>query len=98
MVKLKFNNAIVSDSGFGIRVNGNSLEDVISMALGVKSSKAQYKDVTPFNSNCCNVTVIIDPQPATTCIETDDYIWGSVENMEEDMYELKKTQKTDAEK
>ena len=36
MVKTSFTNAQVRDSGYGLQVNGESLADIISMALGAK--------------------------------------------------------------
>ena len=90
MLKLEFLNAVVSDSGYGMEVNGKSLESIISTALGVKAGekRAGYgSNVKAFSSNCCNVTVIIDPQPVTTHIEDEDYEWHTVEEMEEDMRE-----------
>ena len=103
MLKLEFLNAVVSDSGYGMEVNGKSLESIISTALGVKAGekRAGYgSNVKAFSSNCCNVTVIIDPQPVTTHIEDEDYEWDTVEDMEEDMREQfeKKNAKEDPEK
>lgn len=34
MLKISFTNAEVSDHGYGLEVNGKSLEDIISTALG----------------------------------------------------------------
>lgn len=90
MLKLEFLNAVVSDSGYGMEVNGKSLESIISTALGVKAGekRAGYgSNVKSFYSNCCNVTVIIDPQPVTATITDDEGSWDSVEEMEEDMCE-----------
>ena len=90
MLKLEFLNAVVSDSGYGMEVNGKSLESIISTALGVKAGekRAGYgSNVKSFSSNCCNVTVIIDPQPVTATIADDEGSWDSVEEMEEDMCE-----------
>lgn len=36
MLKISFTNAEVSDHGYGLEVNGKSLEDIISTALGTK--------------------------------------------------------------
>jgi len=36
MLKISFTNAEVSDHGYGLEVNGKSLEDIISIALGTK--------------------------------------------------------------
>lgn len=86
MFKLSFTNARVKDTGYGMEVNGKSLSDIISTMLGTKAgSNYGYKSVLPdFKSNCCNVTIIIDPQPVTTKIDTGEETWYSVEDMEED--------------
>lgn len=101
MLKLEFQNAEVFDSGYGLTVNGKSLEDIISTALGTKIGTKRGKDyeLNLFRSNCCNVTVIIDPQPVTTHIEDDDYEYDCVEDLEEVRREQfeKKNEKTDPE-
>lgn len=86
MFKLSFSNAIVRDNGYGLEVNGKSLSDIISTMLGTKvGSNYGYNSGLPnFESNCCNVTIIIDPQPVTTEIDTGEEIWYSVKDMEED--------------
>lgn len=38
MLKISFTNAEVSDHGYGLEVNGKSLEDIISTALGLTIS------------------------------------------------------------
>ena len=101
MLKLEFVNAIVKDDGYGMYVNGKALADIISTALGVKvgDTRAGYGSKIPsFNSTCCNVAVIIDPQPVTSHIEDDDYDYGNVESMEEFRREqFKKNAETDPE-
>lgn len=89
MIKLEFNNAKVSDNGFGLKVNGKYLEEIISTALGtrVDSNYGAGDGLNEFKSNCCNVTVIIDPQPVTTHIEDNVYEYASVEDMEADKRE-----------
>ena len=90
MLKIEFQNAVVRDRGYGLEVNGKSLEDIISTALGTKvgEKKAGYgSDIPEFKSTCCNITVIIDPQPITTLIENDFTIYYSVEEMEEEKRE-----------
>lgn len=86
MFKLSFTNARVKDNGYGMEVNGKSLSDIISTMLGTKvGSNYGYRSGLPsFESNCCNVTIIIDPQPVTTEIDTGEETWYSVEDMEED--------------
>lgn len=44
MVKISFTNAQVRDSGYGLQVNGESLADIISMALGAKVKGVNYGD------------------------------------------------------
>ena len=101
MIKLEFKNADVHDSGYGLTVNGNSLENIISTALGTRVGSLSGRDngFKPFESNCCNITVIIDPQPVTTYIADDDYEYESVEDLEEEKREQfeKKNEKTDPE-
>lgn len=101
MVKLEFTNAIVTDDGFGLEVNGKELNQIISTALGTRvGGRAGYGSGLPkFKSNCCNVTVIIDPKPVTTNIETDEEVWNSVKELEEEKREQfeKKNEKTDPE-
>ena len=45
MVKLQFTNATVKDSGYGLEVNGESLEDMISVALGTKRNGKKYNNL-----------------------------------------------------
>ncbi len=89
MFKLSFSNAKVKDAGYGLEVNGKSLSDIISTMLGTKvGSNYGYGSGLPtFESSCCNVTVIIDPQPVTTEIDTGEETWYHVEDMEEDKNE-----------
>ena len=53
MLKISFTNAEVSDHGYGLEVNGKSLEDIISTALGTKlKGNGGYGSGLPsFNSN-----------------------------------------------
>lgn len=87
MLKIEFTNAQVEDNGYGLKVNGKDLDKIISTALGTRvGDKAGYGSGIPsFESNCCNVTIIIDPQPLITHIEDDDTEYFSVEELEEDM-------------
>lgn len=89
MVKLQFTNAVVYDDGYGLTVNGKQLSDIISTALGVSVAGVYgyNSGLPPFSSNSCNVTVIIEPHPTSEYIETDETIWNSVEELEEDMHE-----------
>lgn len=86
MLKLEFVNAVAEDSGYGLEVNGKSLEDIISIALGTKAGNhSGYNSGLPkFKSNCCNVTVIIDPQLVTTHIEDEHNVYHTVKEPEED--------------
>lgn len=85
MLRLQFTNAQVEDSGYGLRVNGKDLDKIISTALGtIVGDKSGYGSGIPsFESNCCNVTIIIDPQPVTEEIETTEELWYSIQEMEE---------------
>lgn len=89
MIKLEFKNAVVNDSGYGLWVNGEILEEIISKVLGVKvGNKTSYDLCIPeFKSNCCDISITIDPKPSTTRIENDEYVWKNIEEMEEDMRE-----------
>ena len=89
MVKFEFRNAVVTDNGYGMEINGKDLSNIISTALGTRvGGRAGYGSGLPnFKSTCCNVTVIIDPQPVTELIENDDEVWESAEQLEEDKRE-----------
>ena len=89
MLKLVFTHAEVRDSGFGLEVNGKSLEDIISEALGTKAEGLSYNDpkLKRFISNSCDINVMICPHDKETLIETDDEAFHSVEEMEEDRRE-----------
>lgn len=89
MLKIQFTNAQVADIGYGLSVNGKELAEIISTALGTRlGEKYGYNSGLPsFKSNCCNVTVIIEPQPVTETIETDEELWYSVEQLEDDKRE-----------
>lgn len=100
MYTVRFTNARVHDDGFGLEVNGRSLEDIISTLLGTKVGEkcALMSNLPEFKSNCCNVTIIIDPQPCTVQIEEDDYFYESVEELEAYRREqFAKNEKTDTE-
>lgn len=62
MLKISFTNAEVSDHGYGLEVNGKSLEDIISTALGtkVKGNGGYGSGLPSFSSNSCDVTVTND--------------------------------------
>lgn len=84
MLKISFTNAEVSDHGYGLEVNGKSLEDIISTALGtkVKGNGGYGSGLPSFSSNSCDVTVAINPHDKECEIETEDNVWHSVEEME----------------
>lgn len=85
MLKIQFANAQVRDNGYGIYVNGKELSEIISTALGTRASgKYGYNSGLPaFESNSCDVTVIINPHPVVEEIETDEEIFHSVAELEE---------------
>ena len=89
MINLHFQNAVVSDNGNGVMVNGEYLDKIISTVLGTRidDTKAWYgtKGVSNFSSNCCNLTVIIDPQPSYTQISDGktDKVYKSIKELEE---------------
>ena len=84
MLKISFTNAEVSDHGYGLEVNGKSLEDIISTALGtkVKGNGGYGSGLPSFSSNSCDVTVTINPHDKECEIETEDEVWHSVAEME----------------
>lgn len=62
---ITFTNAVVEDDGYGVEVNGRSLEAIISTALGTRlGDKGGYSSGLPkFKANSCDVTVTITPHP-----------------------------------
>lgn len=105
MLKLEFTNASVVDNGYGVEINGKDLNKLISTALGVRAGDnyGYGSELPAFKSNCCNVTICIDPQPVTTHIETNEDVWESVEELEKEVKEKyeqskQKNAKTDTEK
>lgn len=89
MLKIQFTNAVVADHGYGLTVNGKSLEDIISTALGTKvGNNSGHGSMLPsFQHNCCNITVIIDPQRVKETITSGEDTWHSVKDMEEEKRE-----------
>lgn len=89
MLKLVFTHAEVRDSGFGLEVNGKSLEYIISEALGTKAEGLRYDDPRRkiFRSNSCDITVMICPHDKETLIETDKEVFHSLKELEDDRYE-----------
>lgn len=102
MVKISFTNAEVRDSGFGLEVNGKSLENIISMALGTRVKDIPYGDprnkkLKTFKSNSCDVTVIIVPHPQEVRIEDDTEVYESLADLEEAINERITEKTTEAE-
>lgn len=90
MLTLTFKNAVVKDNGYGVEVNGTPLTDIISTALGTKvgATRSGYgKDLPVWDCNSCDVTVIISPNPISTEIIKDGYVFDSVKELEENAYE-----------
>lgn len=83
-MRIDFTNAVVEDDGYGVEVNGRSLEAIISTALGTKlGDKGGYSSGLPrFKANSCDVTVIITPHPTECTINTNSGVWHSVKEME----------------
>jgi hypothetical protein len=99
MIKLEFKNAKVTDHGYGAEVNDKSLENIISTALGTRvgGNYGGNSDLPNFYSNCCNVTIIIDPQPVTTHIEdSNNNVFTSIADLEEGAYERYKAKDAEA--
>lgn len=94
MVEISIKNAIVKDSGYGLEVNGKSLEDIISNVLGTKAGdKGGYSSGLPdFHCNSCDITITIDPHKAECEIKDGTEIYHSVEELweaRENEYEKK---------
>ena len=89
MIKLEFRNVVAEDYGLGVRVDGRSLESIISTALGTAVTTAGGLRVSNnvFRSNSCDITVIIDPQPTSVRIEDGNNVFKSVGDLEECRYE-----------
>lgn len=83
-MRIDFTNAVVEDNGYGVEVNGRSLEAIISTALGTRlGDKGGYSSGLPkFKANSCDVTVIITPHPTECTINTNSGVWHSVKEME----------------
>lgn len=83
-MRIDFTNAVVEDDGYGVEVNGRSLEAIISTALGTRlGDKSGYSSGLPrFKANSCDVTVIITPHPTECTINTNSGVWHSVKEME----------------
>lgn len=83
-MRIDFTNAVVEDDGYGVEVNGRSLEAIISTALGTRlGDKVGYSSGLPrFKANSCDVTVIITPHPTECTINTNSGVWHSVKEME----------------
>lgn len=83
-MRIDFTNAVVEDDGYGVAVNGRSLEAIISTALGTRlGDKGGYSSGLPkFKANSCDVTVIITPHPTECTINTTNGVWHSVKEME----------------
>jgi len=83
-MRIDFTNAVIEDDGYGVEVNGRSLEAIISTALGTRlGDKGGYSSGLPrFKANSCDVTVIITPHPTECTINTNSGVWHSVKEME----------------
>ena len=83
-MRIDFTNAVVEDDGYGVEVNGRSLEAIISTALGTRlGDKGGYSSGLPkFKANSCDVTVIITPHPTECTINTNSGVWHSVKETE----------------
>lgn len=98
MYKLEFENVRVRDDGYGLEVNGESLSQIISTMLGARvGNNYGYNSGLPtFKSDCCNITVTIDPKPITESITINGTEFDSVEDFvksKEEQYEQTKIPK-----
>jgi hypothetical protein len=81
MVKIEIKNAVVHEGGYGLFVEGKSLDRIISTALGTRvDTTITDKE---FSSNCCDVTVIIEPKQESTIEITSEGTKRSLERLEE---------------
>lgn len=100
MLKIQFTNAQAEDSGYGLSVNGKSLDEVISTALGTRVGNTYgYGSGLPqFNSKCCDITIIIEPKRVKETIETECEVWESIHELEECKREqfIQKTKPTES--
>lgn len=87
MIQLNFLNAQVSDDGSGLEVNGRSLENLISAALGtIKRIPGRYDwlkeedRLKPFSSDLCSVSVTIDDRSGDV---SETIIFSTGESVEE---------------
>lgn len=99
MLKITFTNAVVEDDGYGVSVNGQTLEKIISTALGTRVGEVGgYGSPLPkFRSNSCDVIVIINPHKVGEEIETDEEVFNAVKELEECRYEQYKEKIGEAE-
>lgn len=84
MITIEFQNAVARDTGYGLEVNGKALAEIISTALGTRvgNSYGYHSGLPEFKSTCCDITVIINPKPVTTKIDTEFDYWEGVEELE----------------
>lgn len=83
MVEISIKNAKVNDSGYGLEVNGTSLEDIISNVLGTKAgNKGGYgSGLQDFHCNSCDITITIDPHNTECEIKNGTEIYHSVKEL-----------------
>jgi hypothetical protein len=101
MYQINITNARVRDSGYGIEVNGESLDKIISTLLGTRIAN-KYGSVSGlpvFEYNCCDIEVTIKPRPTQIYIQDSNTMYHSVAEMEADKLEQleKKNTETTAE-
>ena len=86
MLKIEFRNATARDNGYGLEVNGESLEDIISRSLGALSKEGKRCSYDGgFKTNSCDITVIIDPHPTAVTVETDNEEYDDLNEFMEDV-------------
>lgn len=83
MVEISIKNAKVQDNGYGLEVNGTSLEDIISNVLGTKAgNEGGYSSGLPdFHCNSCDITITIDPHNTQCEIKDGTKVYSSVEEL-----------------
>lgn len=98
MVQLNFTNVRLKDVGYGLEINGQSLEDILSAVLGVREMGDRYhqgdRTGKDFEAQCANLSLTIDVLPVKSeVVFTDDPEMGNEECRLEDYLEhIKKTE------
>ena len=99
MYELKFVNAVVKDSGYGVDINGVPLTSLISTLLGTRlgSIYGFNSGLPEFISTCCDVYISIEPKDTDIYMtdgEIDFYSFDELEGYKHEQYEKLKEANT----